>query len=627
MEGLGPYIYHERQEPGSMMCGQHALNSLLQGNYFTAPDLAQIGRELDELEQDYNESAERGRSTNMDDTGYFSVQVLENALKNTFGLTLTRWRSAEMRVFQASPDDQLAFVLNLHQHWFTLRRFGRPNGKGFWFNLNSFLPSPEWVGGTYLGMVLQQAEKEGYSVFVVRPVDPNNPEHILPETEADILAETLNESAPGARPAPPSSLTTARTHSGAIGPSTSGAGASGGAGAITEGDAKSPPPTGLEDEDIELQRALQASLMAGYSEGAGVLYDFPDEPGAGSSARPSGFGGGRAAGLGLGYGGDRAGSGSGSGSGPPSRRTPPGEYEFGDPPEPRPARTSSSRQGSLGPTRQTTRTSRQTTPGASRQSTLGASRESTPSANTQTRTATEGSDPVAASAARARLRLEQMQREQAAAMHVMGREGGMGFGAGMAEAVDVDEAGARRRREAQERVRRAREEEEEQVRLALAASLRPHGAGEGEPMGVDPLDEEDMDEFVTPPSTTPRLPATGLPARSSSTAMPGTFSGPPGDRHYDDEDAELQAALKASLEQSGAGLTIPSVPTAPARAPIASASASAPVSQARPQDDEDDEEDEEEESTPAPTSPEVEAKAEVADPEEMRRRRLARFGG
>jgi ataxin-3 len=59
---------------------------------------------------------------------------------------------------------QLAFVLNLEQHWFTLRRFGRPGGKGFWFNLNSFLPSPEWVGNTYLGMVLQQAEREGESV-------------------------------------------------------------------------------------------------------------------------------------------------------------------------------------------------------------------------------------------------------------------------------------------------------------------------------------------------------------------------------------------------------------------------------------------------------------------------------
>ena len=63
---------------------------------------------------------------------------------------------------------QLGFILNLQQHWFTLRRFGNASadinqdeGNGHWFNLNSFLPKPEWVGKLYLGMVLQQAETEG----------------------------------------------------------------------------------------------------------------------------------------------------------------------------------------------------------------------------------------------------------------------------------------------------------------------------------------------------------------------------------------------------------------------------------------------------------------------------------
>ena len=32
------FVYHERQD--SSLCGQHALNTLLQGAYFTAPDLA-----------------------------------------------------------------------------------------------------------------------------------------------------------------------------------------------------------------------------------------------------------------------------------------------------------------------------------------------------------------------------------------------------------------------------------------------------------------------------------------------------------------------------------------------------------------------------------------------------------
>jgi ataxin-3 len=67
---------------------------------------------------------------------------------------------------------QLAFILNYQQHWFTLRRFGPAvanldldPGDGHWFNLNSFLPAPEWVGKLYLGMVLQQAEADGMFLF------------------------------------------------------------------------------------------------------------------------------------------------------------------------------------------------------------------------------------------------------------------------------------------------------------------------------------------------------------------------------------------------------------------------------------------------------------------------------
>ncbi|KAG9073881.1 hypothetical protein FS749_014598, partial [Ceratobasidium sp. UAMH 11750] len=253
---------------------RHPTRSSPASTQFTAPDLAHIAKELDELERGVSEDNQRGRSTNMDDTGYFSVQVLENALKNTFGLTLTRWRSEEMRVFQAHPDTQLAFVLNLEQHWFTLRRFGHRHGKGFWFNLNSFLSGPEWVGNTYLGMVLQQAEKEGYSVFVVRPADASNPEHGLPDTEADLLAETLNDSAQEAPP-PPQGFSLAGSTGGSMG--TGGRpGVGGGVGGSTAGRSSVP---GLEDEDMELQRALQASLAAGYDGSGGVVYDFPEDSG------------------------------------------------------------------------------------------------------------------------------------------------------------------------------------------------------------------------------------------------------------------------------------------------------------------------------------------------------------
>lgn len=67
---------------GSMLCGQHALNNLLQSSLFTAPDLADIARQLDTLEQAQLDPGTRlrgdedgmGQSANYDDSGFFSVQ-------------------------------------------------------------------------------------------------------------------------------------------------------------------------------------------------------------------------------------------------------------------------------------------------------------------------------------------------------------------------------------------------------------------------------------------------------------------------------------------------------------------------------------------------------------------------
>lgn len=74
---------------------------------FTAPDLSAIARELDQLEESYDDDNSGRESTNMDDTGtfeqyrsnlacndisasgFFSVQVLEDALK-VWGLKYAR---------------------------------------------------------------------------------------------------------------------------------------------------------------------------------------------------------------------------------------------------------------------------------------------------------------------------------------------------------------------------------------------------------------------------------------------------------------------------------------------------------------------------------------------------------
>jgi hypothetical protein len=58
-----------------MLCAQHALNALLQGNYYDPSQLADVAKQLDELERSQlDEEAWRNRdvaSLNMDDTGEY----------------------------------------------------------------------------------------------------------------------------------------------------------------------------------------------------------------------------------------------------------------------------------------------------------------------------------------------------------------------------------------------------------------------------------------------------------------------------------------------------------------------------------------------------------------------------
>ncbi|KAF5326553.1 hypothetical protein D9611_000238 [Ephemerocybe angulata] len=521
LEGLASTIYHEKQEPGSMLCAQHALNSLLQGNYFTAPDLSDIARNLDTLEDSYRDE-QQGESTNMDDTGFFSVQVLDNALK-VWGLNLVRWRSEEMRPYNNQPHTQLAFVLNLEQHWFTLRRFGPavPNidndpGEGHWFNLNSFLPAPEWVGKLYLGMVLQQAETEGYSVFAVTQADPDQP-LALPRTLADEVAATLPE---------PSSASTSISTSRAnfqrkMESSTSQNQPS--------HEASGPGDMDFDEEDYELQAALQASLMAQDA------MDLEDAT-----------------------------------SPPPVQR---GNISL--PPSALP------------------------TPTFSGFSMSTHSSEGSPSGSGTGSPEHEELDPVAASMARNRQLLERMQQQQAYAAREMWSETDL--------TPEENEALQQRRAERQ----RQEEEEEEQLRLAIEESERMAQAHKVlSPTAEDDDEDEELDDDL----------AGG--ERAQGSAQPNVtpaYHG--GDRVYDDDDAEFQAALKASLEHMPPGFQHPELPEpAPASYPV---TPSAPAAQHAASKDQDDAASIASTETSVTEAPAVEEPLSV---DEIRRRRLARFG-
>ncbi|KAJ1525068.1 hypothetical protein ONE63_009913 [Megalurothrips usitatus] len=164
-------IFHEKQE--GCLCAQHCLNALLQGPYFTAVDLATLAQQMDEQERERmaenGEDSEEYRtfiqqpSGNMDDSGYFSVQVIASAL-NVWNLELVPYNSTEPRAVTAqnAPHEMQAYICNYHDHWFTIRKLGHQ-----WFNLNSMLTGPQLITDTYLSVYLAQLQHEGYSIFVV----------------------------------------------------------------------------------------------------------------------------------------------------------------------------------------------------------------------------------------------------------------------------------------------------------------------------------------------------------------------------------------------------------------------------------------------------------------------------
>jgi Ataxin-3 len=391
-------------------------------------------------------------------------------------------------------------------------------GQGHWFNLNSFLPVPEWVGKLYLGMVLQQAEADskhspseilpgrpttfpsGYSVFAVTQLDPDMP-LALTRTEADEVAATLPEPTGRSTAAfnPQSFRSVKQLHA----PSATAAGSD---------------DMNLEDEDYELQAALHASLMGEDAD----LGSF-DAP---SASRP-----------------------------PPA--IPP--LNFG---------SSSREQDQLSPL------------------------------DLPVRGFDNDADPVAASMARSRAMLDQMRREQEHAQREL--------------FSDPDSEAWRGQRQ------REREEEDEMLRRAIAESEAMAKSADPQQEGREDdamitTDEDDDPDYVP-----------------SSRQTPATTSFDPSNhRVYDDDDAELQAALKASLESAPTGWTAPEftspVPVQPPSAPMPPAAVPVPPGH---QIEEDVDSDDEVEDVEVPSSDPVHASpAKIVDVDEMRRKRLARFGG
>lgn len=174
------------------------MNSLLQGPYFTATDLATIGKQLDEEEEEAI-GMKLQESSNFDDTGFFSLQIIQRALQ-VWNLQTIPIASTDPVAVKAKndPEKEDAFILNLAEHWFALRRFGKSNQR--WYNLNSTASEPEHVSELHLGLLLQQMQNDGYSVFVIlgdlpdSPADQNAQIQPIPPPEALVKKRKLSNS-------------------------------------------------------------------------------------------------------------------------------------------------------------------------------------------------------------------------------------------------------------------------------------------------------------------------------------------------------------------------------------------------------------------------------------------------
>mmetsp|Transcript_5436 Transcript_5436/g.8041 ORF Transcript_5436/g.8041 Transcript_5436/m.8041 type:complete len:357 (+) Transcript_5436:146-1216(+) len=171
------WIYHERQD--ALLCGQHALNNLVQACAFSPGMLAEIAQQLDQMELNYmaenDEGGTRSKdyirrvaegSGNVDASGNFSIEVLRSALLTQNNLSLPNIRQQGI-LDQMDITDIEGFICNRESHWFAIRKI---NGR-YW-NLNSTKERPEQISHFRLAAEIEGLQQEGYSVFCVTDALP-----------------------------------------------------------------------------------------------------------------------------------------------------------------------------------------------------------------------------------------------------------------------------------------------------------------------------------------------------------------------------------------------------------------------------------------------------------------------
>lgn len=169
------YVYFEKQS-NDRLCGVHCINSLLQGPFYDAISLSEIGLKLDELENQL--MGKQTSSANVDDDGNFNIQVLSDALAKK-GCEIKALKKREAIGLLEKDHKIEAFLFNSSTHWFAIRKI-----ENIWFNLNSTNsnPGPEIISDFYLSAFIQGAEDIGYTNFLVTKMPP------LPDLKSNIYS-------------------------------------------------------------------------------------------------------------------------------------------------------------------------------------------------------------------------------------------------------------------------------------------------------------------------------------------------------------------------------------------------------------------------------------------------------
>eukprot|EP00529_Nitzschia_sp_RCC80_P031177 CAMPEP_0113507378 /NCGR_PEP_ID=MMETSP0014_2-20120614/36430_1 /TAXON_ID=2857 /ORGANISM="Nitzschia sp." /LENGTH=365 /DNA_ID=CAMNT_0000402977 /DNA_START=173 /DNA_END=1270 /DNA_ORIENTATION=+ /assembly_acc=CAM_ASM_000159 len=167
------WIYHEKQV--ALLCGQHALNNLVQANVFSPEKLARIAYRLDQLELDVMaQNNEGGRNSqeylqrvaegsgNVDPSGNFSIEVLRAAIQAEYNLDLPNVRQDGALAAVGDVTNCDGFICHKDAHWFAIRMI---NGR-FW-NLNSMADRPTTISHFNLATEIAGFQKSGYTVFCV----------------------------------------------------------------------------------------------------------------------------------------------------------------------------------------------------------------------------------------------------------------------------------------------------------------------------------------------------------------------------------------------------------------------------------------------------------------------------